>query len=226
MAQQLPEAGIAPQPVAPPLDAPDRLDASPARRPARWWQRRSFYAALVPLYVLLWAISGHFPLSPTDLDVFFLPSAKLMLGGHPWQAYAVRYATTYPNANGPLSLLPLTLAAWVAQRGGWLDDPTSARTVIMAIFAVFPLLMSYEAVRAIDRVRGVPLQGRYRLFAYAVFALTPQLWHSTFFYGHIEQPIEIWLVLLGLRLQSERRTGWAGLCLGLALLARSAAVVL
>jgi hypothetical protein len=222
MAQHIRETEV----VSPSL--PPRPTAHPAHRPRRhWpWRRWLLFAGLALLYSVIWGVSGHFPLSPTDLDAFFLPSAKVMLDGHPWLAYTVRYSVTYPNANGPLSLLPLTFAAWVAQRGGWLSDPTNARTVVMAIFAIFPLLMSYEAVRAVDRLRGVPLQGKYRLFAYAIFALTPQLWHSTLLYGHIEQPIEIWLVLLSLRLLAERRAGWSGLCLGLALLVRTAAVVL
>jgi hypothetical protein len=220
MAQQVREADIAAE-----LSTVPPASSAASSAGQRWW-RWPLYATLVLLYTALWAFSAHFKLSPTDLDVFFMPSAKVMLGGHPWLAYSVRYTANYPNANGPLSLLPLTFAAWVAQRGGWLSDPTSTRIVVMVIFTVFPLLMSYEAVRAVDRLRGVPLQGARRVFAYAVFALTPQLWHSTLLYGHIEQPIEIWLVLVSLRLLTTRRAGWSGVCLGLALLARTAAIVL
>jgi hypothetical protein len=197
----------------------------------RWhlWHRvrwRLLLAVLCVLYIVAWGISGSFPIGTTDLEAFFFPSARLMLAGHPLQAYAIRYAGNYPNANGPLSLLPLTFAAAIAQRLGVLDDPNPRRAIVMVIFAIFPLLVSYEAMRAIDRVRGVALRGVPRLMGYAFFLLTPQLWHSMLFYGHIEQPLEIWLALLGIRLLVERHAGWAGLCMGLMLLTRSSALVL
>jgi hypothetical protein len=187
--------------------------------------RKPAIVALIALYLAGWGFSASFPITTTDLDAFFLPSAVIMLGGHPWSAYVVRYAVSYPNANGPFSLLPLTAVSWLVQRLGWLNDPTPRRVVIMVFFAIFSLLLSYEGVRAVDRLRGMVLRGPARLLLYAVFALTPQLWHSVLFYGHIEQPIEIWLLLLGTRLLVERRAGWAGLCMGLMLLTRTSSLV-
>lgn len=196
-----------------------------ATRLARWrW--RALLGVLCIAYLGIWGASGAFPIGTTDLEAFFLPSARLILTGHLAQAYTVRYAGYYPNANGPFSLLPLTLASAVAQHFGVLDMPNPRRAIVMAIFAVFPLLVSYEAVRAVDRLRGVALRGFPRLGAYATFALTPQLWHSMLFYGHIEQPLELWLALLGIRLLTERRALWAGICLGLMLLTRSSSLVL
>src|SRR5690242_10463898 len=46
------------------------------------------------------------------------------------------------------------------------------------------------------------------------------------FYGHIEQPIMLWLALWGIRQLTERRPARAGLLLGLALLTRSSALML
>ncbi|MBF6591333.1 MAG: hypothetical protein IVW57_12520 [Ktedonobacterales bacterium] len=194
---------------------------------ARWprWPRRAGIAALVLLYIGLWGGTGLLTLNPTDLDVFFLPAARVVLAGHPLLAYQVRYAVNYPNANGPLSLVPLTAAAALAAHQGWLNDPALRRMVVMAVFALFPLLMSYEAIRAVNRVRGVPLRGIGQLLAYGALALSPQLWHGMLLYGHIEQPIALWLVLLGVRMLVEQRPGRAGICLGLALLTRSSVLV-
>jgi hypothetical protein len=209
------------------IEKPVMMESVPSRRWSfRHVRRPLLMGTLCVLYIAGWGVSGSFPIGTTDLEAFFLPSARLILAGHPLQAYAVRYGGYYPNANGPLSLLPLTLAAAIARRLGVLDNPDPRRAIIMVIFAIFPLLFSHEAVRAVDRLRGVALRGGGRLAAYALFALTPQLWHSMLFYGHIEQPLELWLALLGIRLLVERHAGWAGLCMGLMLLTRSSALAL
>jgi hypothetical protein len=209
------------------------LAARAGRTPlfARALARRPFpltalgIAALIVLYLGIWTVLAHGNLNPTDFDVFFLPSARVALAGHPLHIYQIRYQGDYPNANGPLSMLPLTLLAGLAQRLGWLDDPVLRRELVMTAFAVVPLLLGREAVLAADRLIGAPLRGIKRLLAYALFALTPELWHSVLFYGHIEQPLMLWLVLASVRMLVTKRPARAGALLGLALLSRTVAVL-
>jgi hypothetical protein len=190
-----------------------------ARRP------RGVIALLAALYIALWVGVALLPITVTDLDAFFLPSARLAAAGHPFEVYSIRYQHVYPNANGPLSLIPLTLAAAIAQHAGWFDNPPLRRAVVMAIFAVIILLLAHEAVRAVERLAGHRLNASMRALAYALFALAPPIWHSVMFYGHVEQPLMLWLVLVGIRMLQEKRTTAAGVLLGLALLTRTSALL-
>lgn len=201
------------------------LDASPRRLIAQVWPRLApaLPALLAVLYVGLWAATSLQNMNETDLDAFFLPSAQIALAGHPLHIYQTRYDLIYPNANGPLSLLPLTLVAWVAARLGWLADPHLRRMLIDATFAVFPLLIGRELLLALERLLPREPSGIWRWLAVGCVTLTPELWHSVLFYGHVEQPLMLWLVLAGARMLAEDRPGRAGILLGLALLTRSAA---
>ncbi len=162
-----------------------------------------------------------FDTTRTDLDVFFWPSAEIAAHGHPLLVYSLR-AGQYPNANGPVSLLPLTLVAAVANAFGWQHglEPRDALTV--GAFAVFSLLLAREAVLAVEAGRGGSIR---RLPVAAVFLLAPPLWVALVGFGHIEQPLELWLILLGVRLLGRDATLRAGLCLGLAVMTRSVAAV-
>jgi hypothetical protein len=189
-----------------------------ATRAAAW--------ALGLAYAAAWAVAGWLWTSPlNDLDYFSLPAVRIALNGHPFQVYAVRYQGYIANDNGPLSLAPLTAVAGLASRLGWLDDEHRRRMLILAAFSVFSLLMAREAVAAIDRIRGARLEGWWRLLAYGVFLTSPILWNSVLGYGHIEQPMTIWLVLLGVRTLASDRAMVAGFCFGLALLTRSLAAL-
>jgi hypothetical protein len=177
------------------------------------------------LYLGLWAWTGSFIINDTDFDVFFLPSARVALSGHPLHIYQVLFQGNYPNANGPLSILPLTGVAWVAQHLGWLDWREARRALAMGAFAVFPLLLAREALLALDRLLSTPLVGVWRLLAYAILIFSPELWHSVLLYGHIEQPLMIWLALWSVRALAERRVLVSGFLMGLALLTRTTAVL-
>jgi hypothetical protein len=59
----------------------------------------------------------------------------------------------------------------------------------------------------------------------AVFLLAPPLWVALVGYGHIEEPLELWLILLAVRLLGRGRTVWAGVCLGLAVMTKSVSAV-
>jgi len=192
---------------------------------ARRVSARAGIGLLVAVYILGWAVIGRMPLNATDLDVFFLPSARIALDGHPLLVYSLRYADLYPNANGPLALLPLTAVAAVIRQLGWLDNPELRRMLVMAAFAVFPLLMAREALLAVDRLLVRPVRPLWRIPLGALFALSPILWLGMLGYGHIEQPIMLWLLLAGVRQLAAGRSGRAGALLGLALLTRSSAVV-
>jgi len=189
------------------------------------WRWRVTIALAITLYYLLWAITALDKVNPTDLDVFFLPAARIALDGHPLDVYTLRVGLIYPNANGPLSLLPLTLAAWLARARGWLDDPLLRRMLVFVITAPFPLLVGWEAARAVDRF-GQALRGLARGLVYLPILLTPLLWLSALYYGHIEQAIVVWLGLAATRLLAERRYVLGGVLLGLALLTRSDAALI
>jgi hypothetical protein len=189
------------------------------------WGRHIGIALLILLYLGFWAAMSLQITNPTDFDVFFLPSAKIALSGHPFDIYQVRYSLNYPNANGPLSILLLTLVAALARALGIINDFTRCRMLVAVAFAVFPLLLGREAVLSLDLLLKRPLGGFRRLLAYAVFVLSPELWHSVLGYGHIEHPLMLFLMLAGVRSLMLRRTNLAGLFLGLALLTRSSAIL-
>jgi hypothetical protein len=177
-------------------------------------------------YAAVWGIAGRLWTGPlNDLDIFSLPAARIALSGHPLQVYALRFQSIIANDNGPLGLVPLTVVAALASRLGWLDDVRLRRMLILALFSIFIVLMSREAVAAIDRMRGARLEGWGRLLAYGVFVASPSLWNSVLGYGHVEQPLTIWLVLLGVRKLAGERPAIAGFSFGLALLTRTLATL-
>lgn len=177
-------------------------------------------------YAVVWAIAGWlWTVPPNDLDNFFLPAVRIVLGGHPLLIYSVRYWTIIANDNGPLGLVPLTPVVWVADRLGWMDDVGLRRLLILGVFSIFSLLMAREAVAAIDRLRGDGLEGLSRVLAYGVFVASPTLWMSVLGYGHIEQPMTLWLVLRGVRSLGRGRSAVAGITFGLAILTRSLAAL-
>ena len=210
-----------------PSQAPARLWAALRhqldRLPARW-RRRLLIALAVVAYELLWTVTAFDKVNPTDLDIFFLPAAHIALAGRPLDIYTLRVGI-YPNANGPLGLIPVTLAAWLAQALGWLGDPALRRMLVFAICAPFPLLVGWEAARAVDRF-GPPLRGAARALLWLPIVLSPLLWLDALYYGHIEQSIVVWLALAATRLIADTRYLRGGALLGLALLARSDATLL
>lgn len=188
--------------------------------------RAALPGLLVVAYVAMWFLAGFLPQVPTDLDISFWPSARVALAGHPLLVYTAGGRLDYPNANGPLSLLPLTAVGVVVRALGLLDSFYPRRAVAFAIFSLFILAMAREGVAAIDRLRGRPLDAKPRLLAYGALALGGPIWQSMVGYGHIEQAMEMWLALLAIRFLNR---GWAvraGIAAGLMALARSAAGLL
>jgi hypothetical protein len=182
--------------------------------------------ALGLAYALVWGIAGWLWIEPlNDLDYFFFPAVRIALSGHPLLVYMARYQGIIANDNGPLGLVPLTAVTAIASGLGWLDDERLRRMLVLAAFSVFSLLMAREAVGAIDRLRGKNLRGLPRLLAYGVFAASPTLWNAVLGYGHVEQPMTIWLVLLAVRKVASDRPRSAGILFGLAMLTRSLAAL-
>lgn len=200
-------------------------------RPATCYQwhamKRAAVAGLVVLYVVGSGLASFLDPTTTDLDLFFLPSAQVAAGGQPLHVYAVRQITNvaaYANANGPLSLMPLAVVSWLGAHLGWLGQIRWQHFLATAVFSIFTLLMAREGMFAIDRLRGRPLTGLGRVAAYAALAASPLLWLSLVGYGHIEQALEVGLVLFAVRGLVGRGHGRAGIALGLAILARTSAV--
>jgi len=202
----------------------DRSGPANAGR-GRPWDRVPPIAWVVAC-IALWGAVAFFPVPGNDLDQFFWPSARIAVAGQPLMVYQPAGQQSYPNANGPLALAPLTVAGIVVKALGWTDSMQLRRLVALSLFSLFILLMAREAVMAVERLRGQRLSGRARFFTYAAFAVAPPIWHSVAGYGHIEQPLEIWLVLLAARWAAAERPLRGGATLGLAILARSSATLL
>jgi hypothetical protein len=175
--------------------------------------------------VALWVAVAFLPLKPSDLDAFFWPSAQAALAGHPLMVYQPAGGMPYPNANGPLALIPLTAVGLVVRALGWMDMLQLRRAVAFGFFSVFIVMMAREGVSAIERLRGKTLSLWPRLLAYGALTVAPPLWQCLAGYGHIEQPIEIWLILLAVRWLEEDRPVRVGAALGLAVLARTASAL-
>ncbi len=175
----------------------------------------------VALY-LAFAFAVPLALKPTvsDLDLFFWPAAELFAHGHPLLAYSV-HAGPYPNANGPLSLLPLTVVALLANALGWASNLQLRDALATAAFSAFTLLAVWEALQLMATA-GVTTRGG---IAGATLALSVPLWIALGSFGHIEIPLEIWLSFLSLRLLLDGRPILSGAAAGLALLTRSACIV-
>jgi hypothetical protein len=190
----------------------------PVTRVARWVFGFGYMAA--------WGIVGWLYWGPlTDLDFFFLPAVRIALSGHPLLVYTVRFQSVIANDNGPLGLVPITAVAAVVSWLGGGNDTRLLRAVMLAALSIFSLLMAREAVAAIDRLRGASLVGLSRLLAYGIFTASPILWISVLGYGHVEQPMMLWLVLLAVSTLADDRAAAAGITFGLALLTRSLAAL-
>jgi hypothetical protein len=205
-----------------------RRDAAahePPRRPpwARLADRPWAGPAALAIAVVAAAAIAALLLDTTssDLDVFFWPSAEIAAHGQPLLVYTVR-SGAYPDANGPLGLLPLSLVALIADGLGIATQMPARDALTEGVFAAFTLLMAREALLAVEAGRGRPAR---RTLTLATFLVLPPLWFATIGFGHVEGPMELWLILLGARLLGRGAVARGGLCLGLAMLTRSLAAI-
>jgi hypothetical protein len=82
--------------------------------------------------------------------------------------YATHGLGEYPNASGPLGLLPLVPIAAIANALGWANDLRLRAGLNDAIIAIFALLLGATAMRIIRRGRGTV---EWRLATPCVFLL-------------------------------------------------------
>ena len=175
------------------------------------------------MYIATWAAaSWKLDTTQSDLDFFFWPSAETAANGHVLQVYSAHSLASYPNANGPLGLLPLIPIVTLANHLGWANDIRLRAGLTNAVFAIFAVLLTVTALRVIERARGAV---EWRLAASCVFLVAPALLIAVADYGHIEQPVELWLVMVAAGLALKKRYGLAGVVLGLALLTRTTALL-
>lgn len=181
------------------------------------------FVALIAVYIAAWVAS---PLvtntAMSDLDIFFWPAAQLAVHGHPFQIYALPGLGNYPDANGPLGLVPLIPAAGIANALGLANDLRIRAGLADGIVAICALLMARQGLHIVRMERG---EITWRLATPLVFLAAPALWVGVADFGHIEQPLELLLVLLAVRFTMSRRPYATGICLGLAVLTRSTALL-
>lgn len=178
---------------------------------------------LVALYLGAWFVS---PLvgdrKTSDLDIFFWPSAQAAIHGHLLQIYSVPSTAAYPDANGPLSLMPLAPAVAIADALR-VSNSMVARSALASIAAALIAIgIATLAVHIIRQVRGAV---EWRLAAFCVFLIAPTLWFSVGDYGHVEQPLELLFVFAAASFAMRNRWGLAGALLGLSVLTRSTALL-
>jgi hypothetical protein len=191
----------------------------------RRWLLWLFVAAFVLAYIAGSAASALLITARTDLDISFWPSALVAAHGHPLLVYSVAGQSAYPNANGPLSLVPLSAIALLAEKLGWANSEVPRTALTLGAFSIFSLLLALEAMRLIATVHGKPVPNIRRRFAAAAILLGPPLWLAVTGFGHIEMPLELWLMLVGVRQVLLGRAGRGGIALGLAALARTTALL-
>ena len=174
-------------------------------------------------YLGAWAVSGLVTdRMPSDLDLYFWPSAQVAAHGHPLLIYSVLTGDVNPNANGPLSMIVLAPLVALANVLGTAADIRFRAGVAGVIGGVFALLLTYEALRIVRVARGGL---DWQVAASIVFLLSPALLIAVGDYGHLEQPLELWLVLLAVRSAAARRGVLTGALLGLAVLTRTVALL-
>ena len=182
---------------------------------------RALTAGLGVLYV---AASVVAPLvlktTPSDLDLYLWPEAEIMVGGHPLLVYATYTHALNQNDNGPLGLLPLVPMAALANALGWSGSLTGRAALSGAVASLFVLLLAYQTVRFVAAARG---NTQWPLAVAATVLLAPALWIAILDYGHIEQPVELCLVLFAVGCSLRGQNALSGVAFGGAVLARTIA---
>ena len=158
--------------------------------------------------------------TPSDLDLFFWPSAETAVSGHPLLIYSAQFIGGVFNDNGPLGMIPVIPAAALANALGWAGSLAGRAALTGAVVSLFVLLLAYQAVRLTGAARG---RVRWPLGVAATVLLAPALWIGILDYGHIEQPVEMCLLLLAISWSLGNRHALTGVALGAAVLTRTIA---
>jgi len=199
----------------------DRLGSARIHHVANPAGRRAATATLVVLYIAAWVVASLvFTIRPTDLDLYFWPSAETIARGHPLLIYSAYGHDVSPNANGPLGLVPLIPMVVLANALGWAGNIGARAALAGAVVSLFVMVLAVQVVRLVGRGRGVVER---RLATACPVLLAPALWIGVIDYGHIEQPIELCLVLVGAGWALRGRSAHAGVAVGVAALTRTIA---
>lgn len=158
--------------------------------------------------------------TPSDLDLYFWPSAETMVNGHPLLIYSAHLHDVYPNANGPLGLIPLVPVVALADALGWASSLAGRAALAGAVVSLAVLLLAYQLVGFTASARGGV---RHPLGIASTVLLAPALWIAVLDYGHVEQPIELCLVLFAISCWLTDRNALSGVALGAAVLTRTIA---
>jgi branched-subunit amino acid transport protein AzlD len=158
--------------------------------------------------------------TPSDLDLYFWPSAETIVSGHPLLIYSTNPHAIFFNDNGPVGLIPLVPIAALANALGWAGSLAGRAALTGAVVSLFVILLAYQAVGYIAAARGGV---RRPLVVACALLLAPALWIAILEYGHIEQPVELCLVVLAMTSFLSRRNALTGIALGAAVLTRTIA---
>ncbi len=158
--------------------------------------------------------------TPSDLDLYFWPSAETVVNGHPLLIYSAHLRDVYPNANGPLGLVALVPAVALADALGWANSLAGRASLAEAVVSLAVLLLAYQVVAFTAGARG---DVRHPLGIASTVLLAPAMWIAVLDYGHVEQPIELCLVLFALGCVLRDRNVLSGIALGAAVLTRTIA---
>ena len=158
--------------------------------------------------------------TPSDLDLFFWPSAEAAVTGHPLLIYSAQAHGISYNDNGPLGLIPLLPAAALANALGWAGSLVGRAALTGAITSMVVLLLAFQAARYTGSAVG---DSRRQRAVVAAVVLAPALWIAVLDYGHVEQPLELCLILLAATWALRERNALTGLALGAAVLIRTIA---
>lgn len=174
-------------------------------------------------YIAAWSGGGAtLRGAPSDLDLYFWPSAEIAAHGHPLLIYSLSPLSNYPTANGPVGVLLVALVAAIANALGWAADPVRRGLLIGALAGALSLGLALTATSVIS-VAG--RSGRTRVTVLFSVLLAVPLLVSAGAYGHVEQPAELAAMLGAVSLALRGRTASAGVAAGLAVLTRSTAVL-
>jgi type IV secretory pathway VirB2 component (pilin) len=195
-------------------------------------------AALLAFYFICVALMATQTECGNDYSGFFMPSARFILAGKPLDMYQVRAQgnVIYPNANGPVSEFAIAGALYVGRALGLqhvnpscvVSDPyplpqdsIPLHIWVIMLFAIIPLGIGAEILRLADRWQPEPFTGLQRVVVWVLILFNPPLWDGMIFYGHYEQPLAIWLGLLGVRFVQSERYALSGALLSLSVLSRA-----
>jgi hypothetical protein len=162
----------------------------------------------------------------SDLANFFLKSATYIVRGDPWHMYVVRAAppyVNYPNVDPPLSIFLLApVLQWASSLGYTRSLGAEVAFVSLPFLPLVPLLGGF-AVTAL-RIARPATPAMFRFFVFALIALGPLTWISFATWGHLEQSVMLCLLVAGVVALQVRWVALAGVMIGLAILAGTAAL--